>query len=119
MARRYKSYQAETGVSYQYFFVARRPLVRPEGQGRGSDFTFVATADQSPPFTLRIFVSDRALEAWQRAHGRSLDSNEQYAAAKMRLFQAFDEHEYLRAEPLGLIVDETNVEELLAPLELA
>lgn len=119
MARRYKSYAAETGVSYQYFFVARSRVVRPEGQGPGSDYIFVATADQGSPFTLRVFLSDRALAAWRQTHGRELDSNEQYAAAKMRLFRGFDEQQNLRGESLKLIVDETNVEELLEPLELA
>ncbi len=119
MGRRYKSYTAETGVSYQYFFEARRRVVRPEGQGPGSDFTFVVTADQHPPFTLKVFLSDRALAAWREVHGRELDSSEQYAAAKMRLFRAFDEQEHLREERLRLVVDETNVEELLLPLDLA
>lgn len=119
MGRRYKVYQAETGVTYQYYFDARRAVVRPEGQGRGSDFAFVVTADQHPPFVLRVFVSDRALAAWREAHGRDLSPNEQYAAAKMRLFGAFDAVERLSEEPLGLVVDQTNVEELLAPLGLA
>jgi hypothetical protein len=119
MGRRYKTYAAETGVSYQYFFEARRGVVRPEGQGPGSDFTFVVTADQHPPFTLKVFLSERALAAWRKAHGRELDSSEQYAAAKMRLFRSFDEQEQLREERLSLIVDETNVEELLLPLDLA
>ncbi len=61
MGRRYKAYAAETGVSYQYFFESRRSVVRPEGQGRGSDYTFVITADQHPPFTLKVFVSDNAI----------------------------------------------------------
>ncbi len=119
MGHRYKSYAAETGTSYQYFFEARRRVIRPEGQGPGSDYTFVATADQRPPFTLKIFLSDRALDAWRLAYGRELESNEQYAAAKMRLFRAFDEQESLRAERLNLIVDEANAEDLLAPLDLA
>ncbi len=119
MGHRYKSYAAETGISYQYFFEARRRLVRPEGQGPGSDYTFVVTADQHAPFTLKIFLSDRALAAWRQVHGRELDSSEQYAAAKMRLFHAFDEQESLRKEGLNLIVDEGNVEDLLAPLDLA
>jgi len=116
--RRYKTYTGETGVSYQYFFEAQRRVRRPEGQGPGSDFTFVVIADQYPPFTLKVFVADRALAAWREAHGRDLDSTEQYAAAKMRLFQAFDEQERLREQQLGLIVDESNVEGLLAPLDL-
>ena len=119
MGRRYKVYAAETGVSYQYFFESSRRVVRPEGQGAGSDFTFVVIADQYPPFTLKIFVADRGVAAWRQSHGRNLDPNELYAAAKMRLFRAFDEEERLRPEAFSLLVDETNVEELLEPLGLA
>jgi hypothetical protein len=118
MGRRYKSYAAETGVSYQYFFTSQRPVNRPESQGRGTDFTFVITADQHPPFTLKVFVSDRAVSAWRDGHGRDLNANEQYAAAKMRLFRGFDAEEQLKDHSLSLIVDETNVEELLEPLDL-
>ena len=119
MPHRYKSYAAETGVSYRYFFAARHPVARPEGQGRGSDFTFVIAADQQAPFTVRIFVSDRAMKSWRELHGQELTPNEQYAVAKMRLFRAFDEAENLREERLDLVVDENNVAELLEPLELA
>ena len=118
MARRYKLYPAETGTAYQYFFASSRPVNRPEGQGTGSDYIFVVTPDQRPPFILRVFISDRALEVWRQAHGRALDSNEIYAAAKMRLFRAFDELASPRDEGLNLLVDEGNVEELLAPLNL-
>ena len=119
MGRRYKIYQAETGVTYQYFFEGRRSVVRPEGQGAGSDFAFIVTADQRPPFVLRIFLSDGALAAWREAHGCDLTPNEQYAAAKMRLYAAFDAVERLDEEPFRLVVDGTNVVDLLAPLELA
>ena len=118
MGRRYKAYTAETGISYRYFFAARRQVVRPEGQGSGSDYIFVAMADQRTPLVLRVFVSDRATSAWQGAHGHELGASEQYAAAKMRLFRGLDEHVDLRAECLDLVVDETNVEDLLAPLDL-
>jgi len=118
MARRYKVYAAETGVAYQYFFAGSRRVRRPEGQGSGSDYIFVVTPDQKPPFVLRVFISERALVAWRQAHERDLDSNEMYALAKMRVFRAFDEIECLREEILNLLVDEGNVEELLAPLNL-
>ena len=118
MPRRYKSYAAETGVVYRYFFESRRSLVRPAGIGPGSDYTFVVTADQEPPFALRIFVSQRATEAWRDAHARELDPSEQYALAKMRLFRAFDELENLREESLSLVVDDTNVQGLLEALNL-
>lgn len=118
MAHRYKSYAAETGTAYQYFFAGSRRLTRPEGQGAGSDYLFVVTPDQRPPFILRIFIAARAQEAWRRSHGRELDTNELYATAKMRLYHAFDEIELLREVCLDLLVDESNVEELLEPLNL-
>ncbi len=118
MARRYKLYAAETGTAYQYFFASSRRVNRPEGQGAGSDYIFVVTPDQRPPFILRVFISERGLEVWRQAHGRALDSNEMYAVAKMRLFRAFDEVDSLRGDELNLLVDESNVEELLEPLNL-
>lgn len=118
MSRRYKVYAAETGRSYQYFFSHSRRVNRPEGPGQGSDFVFVVTADQEPPFILRVFISERALETWRQTHGRDLDANEMYAAAKMRLFRAFDEIESLRNDWLNLLVNEDNVMDLLEPLNL-
>jgi hypothetical protein len=116
--RRYKSYAAETGVFYRYCFDACRTVVRPAGLGPGSDYIFVVTADQGAPFAVRIFVSHRALAAWRAVRNRELDPSEQYAAAKMRLFRAFDELEKLSDESLNLVVDESNVEELLEALDL-
>jgi len=118
MARRYKSYAAETGTAYRYFFAGSRRVRRPEGQGTGSDYTFVITPDQKSPFILRVFISARAAGIWRARHGRDLDANEMYAAAKMRLYRAFDEIEKLRDDAFSLLVDEGNVEELLEPLNL-
>ena len=118
MSRRYKTYAADTGIAYRYFFESRRSLVRPSGLGPGSDYVFVVTADQGPPFEVRVFVSERAMAACRAAHSRELDPSEQYALAKMRLFQAFDELEDLRGASLSLVVDESNVEQLLAVLDL-
>lgn len=118
MARRYKSYAAETGTAYQYFFTHSRRVGRPEGQGPGIDYVFVVTPDQLPPFILRVFISGRGLELWRQNHGRDLDSNELYAVAKMRLYRAFDQMDVLRKEWLNILVDEDNIEELLEPLDL-
>ena len=117
--RRYKSYAAETGVSYHYFFEEKKGVRRPEGMGHGVDFIFVVRPDQHPPLALRIFLQDHALRRWRERHGRELDSNERYALAKMRLFRAFDQEESLREERLNIVVDEGNLEELLEPLGVA
>ena len=116
--RRYRMYQAETGISYRYGFAFDLRVVRPEGQGSGTDFVFMVTADQDVPFVMRVFLADRALEAWSKAHGSGLSSSEQYAAAKLRLLQAFDQELSLRDKWLACVVDETNLDELLGPLQL-
>jgi hypothetical protein len=63
-----------------------------------------------------------ALEGWARANGRALTSSEEYAVAKMRLFQAFDEGVVpLTAEEtrvVRLVVDESNLEALLKMLNI-
>lgn len=118
MSRRYKFYAAETGTAYQYFFAHSRRVTRPAGQGAGSDYIFVVTPDQLPPFTARVFISERGLSAWRQTDGGELGATEIYALAKMRLFAAFDAVESLRSEGLDLVVDEDNIKELLAPLNL-
>jgi hypothetical protein len=118
MARRSKFYTADSGITYRYFFSGCRELVRPEAQGRGFDHLFVVTADQGAPFVLRIFVSGRGLSAWRESEGRDLTMSEIYAVSKMRLFRAFDEADSLRQCSLDLLVDETNILELLSPLGL-
>ena len=118
MARRHKQYAAETGVSYEYFFAGTRHVIRPEGLGSGAEYEFVVVPGAASPFTLRVFVSDTALATWQALRGRDLSPNEIYAAAKMRLFQAFDDGGPLRADGLDLLVDGENIEALLEPLDL-
>jgi hypothetical protein len=63
-----------------------------------------------------------ALEAWAKANGRALTSSEEYAVAKMRLFQAFDEGEVpataTEAQELCLLVDDSRLEELLRMLNI-
>lgn len=118
MFRRHKSYAAETGISYCYFFDSQRNVIRPAGLGAGTDYVFVVMAGQGAPFVVRIFVSRTATSAWHASHGRELDPSEQYAAVKMRLFRAFDELRDLREQSLNLVVDSSNLEELLEALDL-
>ncbi len=63
-----------------------------------------------------------ALEAWARANRRALTSSEEYAVAKMRLFQAFDEGVVPRtaeaAREVRLVVDKTNLDTLLGMLNI-
>ncbi|HKI10559.1 MAG TPA: hypothetical protein VKA02_00495 [Candidatus Acidoferrum sp.] len=118
--RRVKSYSASNGYVYQYCFYEVNRITyedRPAGE-----FVYVISADRKATFPLRIVVVQTALRAWAQANGRALTSSEEYAVAKMRLFQAFDEGEVPVTGPGGeelrLLVDESRLEDLLRMLNI-
>ena len=115
-AHRVKSYSAATGYVYQYYFyeVEKKKL----GAAEGTEYVYMASVDRKHVFAVRIFVDKSALEKWSASTGREFTGTEEYALAKMRLFQAFDEVEGLSATPPELAVDESNLEALLAQLDL-
>ena len=115
-----KSYSASNGYVYQYCFYEVNRITH-EG-GPAGEFIYAISADRKATFPLRIVVMQAALEAWAQANGRALTSSEEYAVAKMRLFQAFDEGEVPvtapAAEELRLLVDESRLEDLLRMLNI-
>ena len=115
-----KTYSAANGYVYQYCFYEVNRLIH-DGSPAG-EFIYAISADRKTSFGLRIIVLRAALEAWAQANGRALTSSEEYAVAKMRLFQAFDEGAVpLTAEAAAavtLLVDESNLEELLGLLNI-
>ncbi len=116
--RRVKSYSAADGYVYQYYFFEGNRAQR--GSSPGGEFTYVVSADRHTTFPFKIFVVQSALDAWAQQNGRPLSSSEEYAVAKMRLFQAFDEGA-VQAPAAGrpdreVIVDESNLEDLLGRL---
>lgn len=88
-APRQKTYSAQSGYVYQYFYTGYRAV--PEG----TEHVFAVSADRKTSVAVSVLVSDEAIAQWESAHGRGLNTTERYAIAKMSLFQAFDE----RAEP--------------------
>jgi hypothetical protein len=118
--RRIKSYSAANGYVYQYCFYEVNRITH-NGAPAG-EFIYAISADRKTTFGLRILVEQSALEAWAQANGRALTISEEYAVAKMRLFQAFDEGAVpLTAEDaanLRLHVDDSNLEQLLQSLNI-
>ncbi len=114
--RRMKTYTGATGYVYQYYFVGKRPAAPPASGA--TEFIFDVTADRKTTFATSVFLKPEALAAWDAGHGRRLSETEQYAAAKMRLLQAFDEIEHMVEHGRRLIIDCENIEELLEPLGL-
>ena len=116
--RRIKTYSAADGYVYQYYFYEGNRGNR--GGNPGGEFTYIISADRQSNFPFKIFVKQAALEDWARENGRPLTSSEEYAVAKMRLFQAFDEGLVKASapgqQPAEVHVDEANLEDLLGQL---
>jgi hypothetical protein len=118
--RRVKSYSASNGYVYQYCFYEVNRITH-EG-GPAGEFIYAISADRKTTFPLRVVVVQVALQAWAQANGRALSSSEEYAVAKMRLFQAFDEGEVPvtapGAEHPRLLVDDSRLDDLLRMLNI-
>ncbi len=114
--RRIKSYSSATGYVYQYYFYEVQKVRR--GVSAGTEYVYMVSRDRNKVFPLRILVRGDAVEEWSRVAGRPLSGTEEYAAAKMRLFQAFDEVENLEASSSDFFVDQSNLDALLRTLDL-
>ncbi len=114
--RRVKSYSAATGYVYQYQFQELRKSQR--GFSPGTEYLYLVSSGRRSAFPLRIFIRRGAVEKWGQKVGREMTGTEEYAVAKMRLFQAFDEMDDLAGPRPELVVDESNLETLLGQLDL-
>jgi len=114
--RRVKSYSAATGYTYQYVFHEIRKGRR--GLAAGNEYVYLVSADRKTTFPLVIFIGRDAVRGWARRAGRELTSTEEYAAAKMRLFQTLDEVENVAEARPDIQVNEAELVELLERLDL-
>jgi hypothetical protein len=113
--RRLKTYTGNTGYVYQYYFVGKRTIPQT-GDLPSSEYVFDVTSDRKHTYSVSIFLSPAVLSEWAARHGRALTDAEQYAAVKMRLFQAFDEIDDLARHGRELVVDATALTIALATL---
>lgn len=114
--RRVKTYSASSGYVYQYQFQDVHPSQEPAESG--NEYMYYVSADRKTMFPVRIFVRRAALDAWSKENGRALTGTEEYALAKMRLFQALDDVEDFATARPDLTVDESNIADLLSRLDL-
>ncbi|HLW84166.1 MAG TPA: hypothetical protein VKR60_03065 [Candidatus Sulfotelmatobacter sp.] len=114
--RRLKSYAGAQGYVYQYYFVGKRPALPDDPAAPATEFIFDVTSDRKLTYAISIFLSAEAVTAWSKAHNRPLSDAEQYAAAKLRLFRAFDDLEDVKALGRRLLIDASLLEEALASL---
>jgi hypothetical protein len=112
--RRQKTYSAQSGYVYQYFYEGQRPL----SSQRGTEFVFNVSPDRKSSSQVSVFISAEAMQSWQQESGRPLSATERYAIAKMALFQAFDERETPEAACAGVQVGPADVRAILASLNI-
>jgi hypothetical protein len=112
--RRQKTYSAQTGYVYQYFYEGHRPSTRE----RGTDYVFDVSVDRKTSGPVSVFVSEDAVESWQKENGRTLSGTERYAIAKMALFQAFDERATPEALREAVRVRPADIPAILATLDI-
>jgi hypothetical protein len=114
--RRMKTYAGAQGYVYQYYFVGKRQALADDPAAPATEFVFDVTSDRKLTYSVSVFLPESALGAWAESHGRQLTDSEQYAAAKLRLFRAFDELEDLKTHGRRLVIDPTQLEESLKSL---
>src|SRR5580693_6912540 len=114
--RRLKTYTGAQGYVYQYYFVGKRPALPDDPEAPATEFIFDVTSDRKLTYAVSVFLPDSARAAWSQSHGRPLNEAEQYAAAKLRLFRAFDELEDVKEHGRRLTIDLGFLEESLTSL---
>jgi hypothetical protein len=112
--RRQKTYSAQSGYVYQYFYEGHRP----SSADRGTEYVFDVSSDRKTSSPVSVIISDAAVASWQNVGGRTLSATEQYAIAKMALFQAFDERESPEAMRQAVHVSPGAVQAILAALHI-
>jgi hypothetical protein len=114
--RRLKTYAGAQGYVYQYYFVGQRPAFASNPEAPATEFVFDVTSDRKLTYAVSVFLRERALSEWAAKHARPLTEAEQYAAAKLRLFRAFDETEDMKNTGRVLPIDGSLLEEMLSTL---
>ena len=114
--RRLKTYTAESGYVYQYYFVGQRPALQGDPEAPATEYIFDVSSDRKLTYAVSVFLKNDALAAWESNHGRRLVDAEQYATAKMRLLRGFDEIENMLEQGRRLVIDAPAMEEMLGTL---
>ncbi len=112
--RRLKTHSAQTGYVYEYYFVGKRRALPEEGEA--TEYIFDVSSDRKTRYAVSVLLADHTLDEWAESHGRRLNEPEQYAAAKLRLLQGFEEVENMLGEGRRLVLEAGQLTELLAGL---
>ena len=113
MPTQWKSYAAQTGLVYQYYFVGQRAALADDPKAPSTEYIFDVTANRKTTFAVSIFLPQLALDHWAVMRGRALTEPEQYAGVKLCLLQSFDEIADMLRDGRRLRLDGGRLVELL------
>jgi hypothetical protein len=114
--RRLKTYAGTQGYVYQYYFVGQRAALANDPEAPATEFVFDVTSDRKLTYAVSVFLPEKSVASWTATRSRMLTEAEQYAAAKLRLFGAFDELEDVKTHGRRLVIDAAWLAEALAGL---
>ncbi len=114
--RRQKTYSAQSGYVYLYYYAGQRAFDREDGQG--TEFVFEISADRKNSFPTSVLLGAEGVASWEQKHGRALSTTERYAIAKVALFQAFDERAHPGLMKQAIRVRTADVDAILATLDI-
>lgn len=114
--RRLKTFTSAQGYVYQYYFVGERRALPDDPEAPAIEFVFDVTSDRKQTYAVSVFLPDSTVANWSTIHGRPLSEAEKYAAAKLRLFRAFDELDDMKNKGRRLTIDPNLLEEALSSL---
>jgi hypothetical protein len=110
--RRLKTYASSFGYVYQYYFAGQRKSAESDAV----EYVFEVSRDGAHSYPVGIVLPQPAVAVWASTHQRDLSDSERYAAAKLRLFRAFDDIENLEAGATLVHIEADFLEESLAAL---
>ena len=111
--RRVKTYTAQTGYVYEYYFVGKREALPGDPFAASTEFVFDVSPDRKTVFAVSVFLLPHALDAFGAERGRTLSEPEQYAAAKLCLQKGFNEITNMLENGRRLVLDSNLLLELL------
>ncbi len=111
--RRLKTYTAQTGYVYEYYFVGKRPALADDPLSPATEFIFDVSSDRKTTYAVSVFLPPQVVETYTTTHERTLSEPEKYAAIKMRLLQALDEITDMLRDGRRLTLDTESMSALL------
>ncbi len=109
---RIKTYAAQSGFVYQYYFDGEH-----DG-GAARHYTFHASSSRAEYLPVVVELPHGVKKQWQFDRKRELSPTECYAVAKMTLFAAFDDDRFVLPRMEALILTGGAIDDIAAILNL-